>query len=74
LQSDLNFLRALPCKPLAFAWSVQDLEIAFFSLELMADTEPPWPVGAGAAPCAKQVPAPIARDNLRKPTNRQNTS
>jgi len=28
LHSDLNFLRAVPCKPLALAWSVQDFEIA----------------------------------------------
>lgn len=39
------------------------MEIAFFSLEVMADTVPPWLAGAGAAPCAKALPAPIARDN-----------
>jgi hypothetical protein len=28
--TDLNFLRTVPCNPLAFARSVQDFEIAFF--------------------------------------------
>ena len=32
LHSDLNFLRALPCKPLALACSVHDLEIALLIL------------------------------------------
>ena len=36
LHFDLNFLRALPCKPLALAWSEQALEIACLSAALAA--------------------------------------
>jgi hypothetical protein len=56
LQAKRNFLRALPCRPLALAWSLQDFDIADFSLGLAA-AGADGDAGAGAGVCAKAAVA-----------------
>jgi hypothetical protein len=62
LHSDRNFLRSLPCRPLAVAWSEHSFETAFLSVSVgfaaAADgAAAGFMVGAGC--CAKAALAPI---------------
>jgi hypothetical protein len=62
LHSDRNFLRSLPCRPLAVAWSEHSFETAFLSVSVgfaaAADgAAAGFIVGAGC--CAKAALAPI---------------
>src|SRR5262249_112647 len=64
LHSDLNFLRSLPCKPLALAWSEQAFEIAFLSVAAAAAAGS----AAGGGFCAKAALAPISEKTIAATT------
>src|SRR5579872_5867507 len=64
LHSARNFFRALPCRPLALAWSLQALEMAFFSALVCVVLVCVLAAGAAAGGSSAQAgPKPIASDN-----------